>query len=214
MTRRISFSATLDQVRARRKWVTRRMGFADLMVGEELTGIEKGQGLRRGERQVVVARVLVVGVRREPLASITQADVIAEGFPDLDTAGFVDLFCKLNKCVPEDVVTRISFRYGLEPLHALRNATDGSGSLVCAELDSALDELDQRPGLKLRPLPIVDVSALVMSADRLIQVSPGPAYEQGLRVVAYLSGRATLLGRQPHPQLGLGLGLDLIEVAA
>lgn len=201
MTRRISFSATLDQVRARRKWVTRRMGFATLAVGDELIGIEKGQGLRRGESQVVVARVLVAGVRRERLDAITQADVIAEGFPDLDPDEFIDLFCKLNKCEPEAEVTRISFRYPLESFGALVRASGGEGELVVVELDADLDELDQRvEALALaRPLPLVEVSATVFDAARLVAVAPGPAWDLGLRVIAYRGGVARMLGRRPTP---------------
>lgn len=82
MARRMSVSMTLDAVRERRKTVTRRHvdTWRTLRSGDRLTLIEKGMGLPKGARQVIVAEVEVVDVRVEPLWNITEDDVIAEGF--------------------------------------------------------------------------------------------------------------------------------------
>lgn len=72
MARRMSVSLTLDAVRARTKTVTRRHvdTWKGLQPGDRLTLIEKGMGLPKGSRQVVVAEVEVVDVRVEPLVAV------------------------------------------------------------------------------------------------------------------------------------------------
>ena len=64
MPRRMSCSITVDAVRARTKTVTRRHAstWATLKPGDRLTLIEKGMGLKRGEKQVVLAEVEVEDV--------------------------------------------------------------------------------------------------------------------------------------------------------
>ena len=78
----MSVSMTLDAVRARTKTVTRRHvdTWRTLEAGDRLTLIEKGMGLAKGQRQVVVCEVEVVDVRVEPLYDIDEDEVIAEGF--------------------------------------------------------------------------------------------------------------------------------------
>lgn len=68
----MSVSLTLDAVRERRKTVTRRHvdTWRTLAPGDSLTLIEKGMGLPKGAHQVVVAEVVVVDVRVEPLGAI------------------------------------------------------------------------------------------------------------------------------------------------
>lgn len=81
----MSVSMTLDAVRARTKTVTRRHvdTWTTLAAGDRLTLIEKGMGLPRGSKQVVVAEVEVVDVRVETLRQVTAAEVRAEGLWDL-----------------------------------------------------------------------------------------------------------------------------------
>jgi hypothetical protein len=109
--RNMSFSATKEQFRARTKTVTRRMGWTSLRIGETVMAIEKGQGLKKGEKIVKLGPIRIVGVRRERLAEVTQEDVIAEGFPDQTPQQFVQFFCEYNGCQPDQVVTRIKFEY-------------------------------------------------------------------------------------------------------
>lgn len=72
MSRRMSCSMTIDAVRDRTKTVTRRHvdTWKNLMPGDRLTLIEKGMGLPKGAKQVVLAEVEVVSVRVEPLDHI------------------------------------------------------------------------------------------------------------------------------------------------
>jgi hypothetical protein len=81
MARRMSVSMTLDAVRARTKTVTRRHvdTWRSLQPGDRLTLIEKGMGLPKGAKQVVVAEVEVVDVRVETMAEVTFAEVHREG---------------------------------------------------------------------------------------------------------------------------------------
>ena len=85
MPRRMSVSLTLDAVRARTKTVTRRHPdtWQTLHPGDRLTLIEKGMGLPKGARQVVVAEVEVVDVRVEPIGMVSADEVTREGFGDL-----------------------------------------------------------------------------------------------------------------------------------
>lgn len=86
MTRRMSCAMTIDAVRERRKTVTRRHvdTWATLKVGDRLILVEKAQGLRKGERQQVLAEVEVTAVDVEPLAMVDEAEVELEGFPGDD----------------------------------------------------------------------------------------------------------------------------------
>lgn len=91
MTRRMSVSLTLDAVRLRTKTVTRRHvdTWKDLKPGDRLTLIEKGMGLPKGARQVVVAEVEIVDVRVEPLHLVDEDDVEREGFDGMLPGEFV-----------------------------------------------------------------------------------------------------------------------------
>ncbi len=81
MSRRMSCSLTVDAVRERRKTVTRRHvdTWRTLQPGDRLTLVEKGMGLPKGAKQVVLAEVEVVAVDVVPLWSITEDDLAAEG---------------------------------------------------------------------------------------------------------------------------------------
>lgn len=107
----MSFALTTGQFRRREKWVTRRLGWWFLRPGDVVMGVEKGMGLRRGETVVRLGLIRIVSVRAEPLAVITAADVVAEGFPDKDPEWFIDMFCHHNRVTPETVVNRIEFAY-------------------------------------------------------------------------------------------------------
>lgn len=120
--RNISFMLTRQQIRTRTKAVTRRIGWATLKTGDQLRGVEKGMGLKAGEKIVSLATIRVVGVRREPLAAMTTdlvygtEECIKEGFgddPRLCWPGeFVAFFCSSHRgCTPDTVVTRIEFEY-------------------------------------------------------------------------------------------------------
>ena len=91
----MSCSMTIDAVRNRTKTVTRRHvnTWRTLKPGDRLALIEKGMGLAKGEKQVVLAEVEIVSVRVEALARITVAECVAEGLPHLTPDGFVRMWC-------------------------------------------------------------------------------------------------------------------------
>lgn len=117
MPRLMSVSLTSDQVRARTKTVTRRVGWLMLEVGDELTLCQKVMGRRAGEPLDRIVNVEVTSVSRERLDAITRDDVIAEGFPGMTPAEFVAFFCRTHHgCSPETEVTRIEWLYLDGPL--------------------------------------------------------------------------------------------------
>src|SRR4051812_31939669 len=93
MPRRMSCSMTVEAVQARTKTVTRRHvdTWGDLRPGDPLILIEKGMGLPKGARQVVLAEVEVTSVRVEPLYDIDEEEVEREGFDALTPGEF----CKM-----------------------------------------------------------------------------------------------------------------------
>lgn len=94
MPRRMSCSMTVPAVRDRSKTVTRRHKdtWTNLKPGDRLVLIEKGMGLAKGERQVVIAEVEVTDVRVEPVGRILaegHAGTAAEGLPEQTPVEFV-----------------------------------------------------------------------------------------------------------------------------
>ena len=111
--RNISFALTTPQFVAGTKDVTRRLGWVNLKPGTRLMGCRKCMGLKPGESLERLRPIEVVSVTREPLEAIGTyaADCRREGFPDLTAEGFVAMFCRHMKCLPETVVTRIEFKH-------------------------------------------------------------------------------------------------------
>lgn len=117
--RQISFSQTVEQIRSGQKTVTRRLGWQHARVGDDLTAIVKGQGLRKGEKVERLATIRVVGIRRERLdRMITDPEygareVKLEGYPlgyD-DPVKFVGWFAEDNGIPWSEEITRIEFEY-------------------------------------------------------------------------------------------------------
>ena len=111
MPRNMSFMLTTEQVRNRTKTVTRRNGWAFLRPGDIVNAVEKGQGLKKGEKVKRICQVRILKTNEVWLDYITQEDVIAEGFLNLDPQGFIRMYCKANKCSPVHKVNRIEFEY-------------------------------------------------------------------------------------------------------
>jgi len=108
----ISAAQTKQQIIAETKTVTRRLGWLNLKVGELLQVVEKAQGLKKGEKMKRLKVIRVTEVHREPLNAITQAEVIAEGFPGMTSDEFIAFFCKGHKgCTLTTEVTVIHFEY-------------------------------------------------------------------------------------------------------
>lgn len=98
MARRMSCSMTVEAVEQRIKTVTRRHPdtWKDLKAGDRLTLIEKGMGLPKGAKQVVLAEVEVVDVRVEPIGMVSWNEVIREGFDPtvMPPEEFVRFWCR------------------------------------------------------------------------------------------------------------------------
>ena len=112
--RNISFAMTTKQIENRTKTVTRRLGWWDVGPGETLRAIEKGQGLKKGEKVRKLAEICVVYAIPQRLGDITQEDVVLEGFPDMTPDQFVKMFCKAHASkgiTGNTTVNRIEFEY-------------------------------------------------------------------------------------------------------
>jgi hypothetical protein len=109
----MSFALTTPQILARTKTVTRRFGWAFLRPGDLLQAIEKGQGLKKGERVRRLAVLRVLDVREEPLKRVRHpGEVQKEGFPELYPEKFISMFCRTHQgCHPDSQVRRIEFEY-------------------------------------------------------------------------------------------------------
>lgn len=125
----MSFMLTKEQFRNRTKTVTRRYGWYNAKPGDRYEGVEKGQGLKKGEHPVRMGVIEVVTVRQERLSELltaldertddsvtytsaeAKADCRKEGFPDLSPAQFVAMFCEHNNVKPDAWITRIEFKY-------------------------------------------------------------------------------------------------------
>lgn len=109
--RNMSFSMTTEQYRNCTKTVTRRLGWWNLRAGEICNGVEKAQGLKKGEKIVVMGQHKILSTRIELLCDITPDDVVREGFPDMTPEFFIQFFMKSHKCGRFDPVNRIEFEH-------------------------------------------------------------------------------------------------------
>lgn len=122
MSRRMSCSMTVDAVRERRKTVTRRHAdtWRTLKPSDQLTLIEKGMGLPKGAKQVVLAEVEVTSVSIEPLGRLGYEDLRREGFPGMARIDFMVMWLESHGHNPRSMtsaeiistpVRRIEWRY-------------------------------------------------------------------------------------------------------
>jgi len=121
----MSCALTIPQVKKRTKTVTRRHvdSWTTLQPGDRLTLIEKGVGLAKGDRQVVLDEALVVNVDVISLyGGITDEECAREGFPEMEPEAFcefwleshhVPLFATQNEAMAY-MVRRIEWTY-LDP---------------------------------------------------------------------------------------------------
>ena len=117
--RNISFMLTTEAFRAGTKTVTRRCGWWDLRPGTRLMGVEKSQGLKKGEKIVRLHPIVVLRAESQPLWIIKGygiKELRREGLPDMTADGFIEMFIKHNwsKCRRDrerTLVNRIVFRH-------------------------------------------------------------------------------------------------------
>ena len=110
--RNISFFLTKEQFKNQTKFVTRRNAWERLAQGDWLMGVEKGQGVKKGELKRL-GPIEVLSISREPLNRICKVDCVLEGFPDLSPREFIhDVYLAGNRGMKEtDLVTRIMYGY-------------------------------------------------------------------------------------------------------
>ena len=113
MPRNMSFALTTRQVIDQTKTVTRRFGWSFLKTGDELWAVEKGMGLKPGEKIKRLAKIRVTSIRAEPLSAMTNEDCSKEGFPSMTAANFIEmLISHYGKNITQDsTVNRIEFEY-------------------------------------------------------------------------------------------------------
>jgi len=120
--RNISFALTREQFIAKKKTVTRRMGWTHLKVGELLQGCSKCQGLKPGEELERLHVIRVTDVRRELLERLVLdldygfIETEKEGYPAPHPkhlpSEFIVFFCGSHKgCTAQSFVTRIEFEF-------------------------------------------------------------------------------------------------------
>jgi hypothetical protein len=95
----MSVSMTLDAVRAQQKTVTRRHvdSWKHLRPGDRLTLIEKGMGLPKGAKQVVVCDVEITNVSVEPIGLVDADECAREGLPEMTPVEFIVFWLKGHK---------------------------------------------------------------------------------------------------------------------
>jgi hypothetical protein len=110
----MSFAMTTEQIRERTKFVTRRFGWDFLVPCQTICAVEKGMGLKKGEKVVKLGLLCVVSTRWEPLNAITREDVALEGFPGKSPEWFVQKLVKHYRVKPDALVNRIEFGYVMD----------------------------------------------------------------------------------------------------
>lgn len=113
--RNMAFSITTQQMYEKTKSVTRRLGWSFLKPGDVVMAVEKGMGLKKGEKVKRIYPIEIVSIRGERLSSITIDDVSREGFPQMNVPEFVRMFAKSHRCDVHEMVNRIEFRPLAEP---------------------------------------------------------------------------------------------------
>jgi hypothetical protein len=123
----MSCSLTVDAVRNHTKTVTRRNvdTWETLKAGDRLTLIEKGMGLAKGAKQIVLAEVEIVDVRVEPLVTLWHEEdaVEKEGITSMSPNLFAYWWaekhgfkgCKNPTDLAPILVRRIEWRYVTGP---------------------------------------------------------------------------------------------------
>ncbi len=116
--RRISFMLTKEQIRARTKTVTRRLGWEFAKAGMLLLPVEKCMGLKAGESMVpLCGPIQLVSTRFEPLQRLIDEPEYGteesrlEGFPGWTGEQFVEFYCKQPGAYPQRSVNRLEFEY-------------------------------------------------------------------------------------------------------
>lgn len=109
--RKMSFALTIPQFKAGTKTVTRRQGWRSLKPGDIVMGVEKGMGLKKGEKVRELHPIKILSVHREFIDQISRMEVALEGFPNQSPEWFIAMYCKANKVHESAHCTRIEFEH-------------------------------------------------------------------------------------------------------
>jgi hypothetical protein len=111
MPKNMSFSITTQQMYEGTKDVTRRIGWWKLKPGDIVCAVEKGMGLKKGEKVKRIGLIEIVSVRYEHLLDVTLDDIrVHEGFPEMGILEFIMMFTRSHHCSPYETVNRIEFK--------------------------------------------------------------------------------------------------------
>lgn len=113
--RNMAFSITTQQMYEQTKTVTRHLGWSFLKPGDIVMAVEKGMGLKKGEKVKQIYPIEIVSIRGESLSSITIEDIAREGFPQMNVPQFVRMFAKSHGCNVHTMVNRIEFKPLAQP---------------------------------------------------------------------------------------------------
>lgn len=118
--RRMSFSATVEQMHSCQKTVTRRdpNTWKNLKAGDRLMAVEKAMGLAKGDTQQLIGEIEIVPNRVEPIVHLDDDEVTLEGFPHMTAEDFIDEVWRPIHGMPKspmDRVRRIEFRHVGKP---------------------------------------------------------------------------------------------------
>lgn len=111
MPKNMSFMLTTEQIKNRTKTVTRRSGWVFLKPGDIVNAVEKGQGLKKGEKIKHICQIRILSIRSEPLNIITKEECIKEGFPAMSPEDFINMYRDHNRVFAYTHVNRIEFEY-------------------------------------------------------------------------------------------------------
>ena len=117
--RNMSFSKTVEQMRARTKTVTRRYGWWFLKPGDRVQAVEKAIGLKKGEKVKKICVIEIISSHGEKLENITRDECVREGFPSFSPSELIDLIVSMRprrrhdpyRAPIDEPVNRIEFRY-------------------------------------------------------------------------------------------------------
>jgi hypothetical protein len=123
--RDVSFHYTREAYQNGLKDLTRRQKW-HVEPGEQFRGVEKMQGIKKGEHRISLGVSLCISIEEEPLNDIVKRpyrydrqpligewEVVREGFPAWQgkEEKFVDLVCRINNGMYEDsIIQRVRFQ--------------------------------------------------------------------------------------------------------
>jgi len=115
--RNMSFALTTQQVKDRTKFVTRRFAWWNLKPGTRLWAVEKGMGLKAGEKISRLGVIEIIHVSQQRVDALLDRDgppeMRLEGYPMglKDPVEFMERMCLLHNKMGCDTINRIEFGY-------------------------------------------------------------------------------------------------------